>query len=100
MDQLLGVMCRSVIRHAVVGVLTGGIGNTLIMIGDALDAIDAMDAIGLNDTSNQSYDYSADNSSTSSNEPHFGGEKDCFILPLSRCLLSSSPEWTLFALVS
>lgn len=44
-DSLLGVAARSVLRHAVVGVLTGGVGNVLLAVGDLMDIHDTMDAV-------------------------------------------------------
>jgi hypothetical protein len=44
-EALLGVAARSVVRHAVVGVLTCGIGNAVMLIGDAMDLHDSLDAM-------------------------------------------------------
>lgn len=44
-ESLLSVAARSVVRHAVVGVLTGGIGNVFLAIGDVMDLHDTLDAV-------------------------------------------------------
>ncbi|KAK5657212.1 hypothetical protein OQA88_3270 [Cercophora sp. LCS_1] len=49
LEQLLGVAAKSLIRHAVVGVLTGGVGNVFLLAGDAMDAMDVMDAVDATD---------------------------------------------------
>jgi hypothetical protein len=55
MEQICGVVARSLIRHAVVGVLTGGVGNIIMLAGDVMDVhdtLDAMDAVStLSDSS-------------------------------------------------
>ncbi|KAH7134305.1 hypothetical protein EDB81DRAFT_762618 [Dactylonectria macrodidyma] len=44
-DLFLGIVGRSLIRHAVVGVLTAGIGNVILAVGDVMDVMDASDAM-------------------------------------------------------
>jgi len=44
LEDLLSIAAKSLIRHAVVGVLTGGVGNVLLLAGDAMDVMDVMDA--------------------------------------------------------
>lgn len=72
-DELFGVVGRSVLRHAVVGLLTGGTGNVFLMAADALDfggAMDAMDAV----SAVSDYDCSDYSHSSSHHDIHFGGE--------------------------
>lgn len=48
MEYIFSIAARSLIRHAVVGALTGGTGNALILAGDMMnisDTVDAIDAI-------------------------------------------------------
>ncbi|SPJ79822.1 uncharacterized protein FTOL_08213 [Fusarium torulosum] len=45
MEELFGFVARSVIRHAVAGVLTGGIGNVGVIINDFTDLIELADHI-------------------------------------------------------
>ncbi|KAL2837676.1 hypothetical protein BJX68DRAFT_249611 [Aspergillus pseudodeflectus] len=85
MHPLLGVAVRSGCRHAIMGVLTVGVGNILMVGLDALDAMDALDAldamdttdvVGSGDATTQSCDYSADDRYGSANGPHFGDTAD------------------------
>ncbi len=84
MKEILGIVARSIIRHAVVGVLTGGVGNILLLAGDAMDisetmdASDAMDAISSTDVAS-STDYSSGVSHD--HEVHFGGKLVEVIVP-------------------
>jgi hypothetical protein len=66
-DSLLGIACRSAARHLVVGVLTGGIGNIALLVGDAMDIHDTLDAV---DTVSTVHDHA------SSGGVHFGGGYD------------------------
>jgi hypothetical protein len=57
MEELLGFVARSVVRHAVVGVLTGGLGNIGTLIGDVMDLgelADHLDTVTSVDTSDSS----------------------------------------------
>jgi hypothetical protein len=45
LHSLLGIAARSAVRHAVVGVLTGGVGNVFMAVGDLMDLHDTMDAV-------------------------------------------------------
>jgi hypothetical protein len=62
-ESLLGVAARSVLRHAVVGVLTGGVGNIVMAVGDLMDIHDALDTA----------DAVSAVQSSSSGGVHFGG---------------------------
>ncbi|KAH7150442.1 hypothetical protein B0J13DRAFT_288842 [Dactylonectria estremocensis] len=44
-DLFLGLVGRSLVRHAVVGVLTAGIGNVIMAVGDVMDVMDTADAV-------------------------------------------------------
>jgi hypothetical protein len=82
--SLLKVGLKSLARHAIVGVLTGGTGNAALLaldamdIHDAMDAADAMDAVS---SSGDHYSSAGDYSSTGSDGPHFGGKKHHSLLP-------------------
>lgn len=59
MEEFLGIAARSFIRHAVIGVLTGGTDNVFMLAGDlmdisdTLDAVDAVDAVASVNTGGQ-----------------------------------------------
>ena len=65
-DSLLGIACRSVARHLIVGALTGGVGNIALLVGDAMDLHDTLDAV---DTVSTVHDHA-------SGGVHFGGGYD------------------------
>lgn len=61
-DLFFGLVGRSLVRHAIVGVLTAGVGNAVMLVGDVLDTMDTMDTIDAMDAANAT----ASDSSTSS----------------------------------
>jgi hypothetical protein len=76
LDTIFGVIGRSLIRHAIVGAASGGVGNIFIVFGDILDvsdALDSLDAIAPTDSS----------SAWSDGEVHFGSN----LHPSDGCLV-------------
>jgi hypothetical protein len=73
--SLLKIGLKSLARHAIVGVLTGGTGNAALLaldaidIHDAMDATDAMDAVS---SSGDCYSSAGDYSSSGNHGVHFG----------------------------
>lgn len=81
MEHILGIATRSLIRHAVVGVLTGGTGNIFVLAGDLMDisdTMDAMDAVDAVDTIS-SLDTDSNCSSSSGHDVVFGCKYACYV---------------------
>jgi hypothetical protein len=87
-DEFLGIVCRSLLRHAIVGVATGGVGNIFVGLGDLLDISDTLDALDTI-TSTDSSPVSGDG------EVHFGSDvhpsDGCLVDKQTGVCFSSSP---------
>lgn len=71
MGRSLGdVLAGSLLRHAALAVLTGGVGNVIAAAMDVMDVMDVMDA-------SDAYDaYDASSCSSSGGDVHFGSSQD------------------------
>ncbi|KAM5350722.1 hypothetical protein ACJ41O_007227 [Fusarium nematophilum] len=97
-DLFLGLVGRSLVRHAIVGVLTAGVGNAVLLAGDVLDTMDTMDTIDALD-SVSAVDATTSDSSTSSSGGggvHFcgssGDEVDGYKYDKQADVYHSSPD--------
>jgi hypothetical protein len=70
LEEIIGVAFRSIVRHAVLGTLTSGLGNVLMLAGDIMDISDTMDGLG----AIGSVDTGSGYISGSNHDLHFGGK--------------------------
>lgn len=68
------IVARSIIRHAGLALLTGGVGNIFAAAGDVIDVMDAMDVTDAMDTCDATDTYTSQ--STGDGQAHFGSSQD------------------------
>ena len=77
--DLSDIIARSLVRHAALALLTGGVGNILGVVGDVIDLADmadASDALDASDAADASDTTNSVSHSSGNGEVHFGASEE------------------------